>query len=390
MDKLIEQPSQNKQDANLVKLIKQREKGIVATSSIGIGGNVVLVAMKAIIGIITGSIALIVDAVNNLTDALSSIITIIGTKLSNKKPDRKHPYGHGRVEYVTSTIIGALILFAGGMAIYESIVSIIDHFKNGTMPEFTNISLIIISVAILIKLALGIFYRIRAKQLNSDVLKASGLDSLFDAILSLGTLISAIVALFANTYIEGYVGIAIGLFILKSGFGVVRESISQIIGQRIDDETTTKIKHEIAEVQGVDGVYDLILNSYGTNKFIGSVHIGVKNNISAVEIMDLEKKIAGLMYFKHNIIMTVGIYAQDTEDAETQEMLTYLLDAIKDNPNILQIHGFYINKEINIVSFDIVLSFDEKDPEGAAETIRQTIKVKFPKYNYICNIDYDY
>ena len=390
MDELIEQPSQNQQDVNLIKLMKKREKGIVATSSIGIGGNVVLVAMKAIIGIITGSIALIVDAVNNLTDALSSIITIIGTKLSNKKPDRKHPYGHGRVEYVTSTIIGALILFAGGMAIYESIVSIIDHFKNGTMPEFTNISLIIISVAILIKLGLGIFYRIRAKQLNSDVLKASGLDALFDAILSLGTLVSAIVALFANTYIEGYVGIAIGLFILRSGFGVVRDSISQIIGQRIDDETTTKIKHEIAEVPGVDGVYDLILNSYGTNKFIGSVHIGVKNDISAVDIMDLEKKISGLMYFKHNIIMTVGIYAQDTEDEETQEMLTYLLGAIKENPNILQVHGFYINREINIVSFDIVLSFDEKDPEGAAEAIRQNIKVQFPKYNYICNIDYDY
>ena len=106
--------------------------------------------------------------------------------------------------------------------------------------------------------------------------------------------------------------------------------------------------------------------------------------------MDLEKKIAGLMYFKHNIIMTVGIYAQDTEDEETRVMFTYLLDAIKENPNILQVHGFYINKEINIVSFDIVLSFDEKDPEGAAENIRQKIKEQFPKYNYICNIDYDY
>ncbi len=385
-----EELSQNKQDAGLQQLMKQREKGIVATSSVGIGGNVVLVAIKAIIGILTGSIALIIDAVNNLTDALSSIITIIGTKLSNKKPDRKHPYGHGRVEYVTSTIIGALILFAGGMAIYESIISIIDHFQIGAMPEFTYISLILIAVGIVIKLGLGIFYRIQSKKLKSDVLKASGLDALFDAVLSTGTLISAIIALYANTYIEGYVGIIIAAFILKSGFGVIREAISQIIGQRIDDETTTMVKKEIAEVEGVDGVYDLILNSYGNNKFIGSVHIGVSNDISAVEIMDLEKKIAGLMYFKHNIIMTVGIYAQDTKDEETNEMLTYLLEAIKENPNILQVHGFYINKEINIVSFDIVLSFDEKDPEGAAETIRQKIKEQFPKYNYICNIDYDY
>ena len=382
--------SQNKQDINLQKLMKQREKGIVATSSIGIGGNVVLVAIKAIIGILTGSIALIIDAVNNLTDALSSIITIIGTKLSNKKPDRKHPYGHGRVEYVTSTIIGALILFAGGMAIYESIVSIIDHFKIGSMPEFTYISLILIAVGIVIKLGLGIFYRIQSKKLNSDVLKASGLDALFDAVLSFGTLISAIVALYANTYIEGYVGIIIAAFILKSGLGVVKESISQIIGQRIDDETTTKIKKEIAEVEGVDGVYDLILNSYGANKFIGSVHIGVCNNITAVQIMDLEKKIAGLMYFKHNIIMTVGIYAQDTEDEESQEMFKTLLNIIKDFEHILQVHGFYINREINIVSFDIVLTFEDKDPEGTAESVRQRIKDIYPQYNYICNIDYDY
>ena len=162
---------------------QNREKAIVKTSFIGIIGNVILVAFKAFVGIIAGSISIIMDAVNNFTDALSSIITIAGTKLANKKADKKHPYGYGRIEYLTSTLIAMLILFAGSMAIYESIKSIIDHFQNGTMPNFATYSIIIIAVAILFKVGIGLFFRKRGKEYDSDALSASGIDALFDSIL---------------------------------------------------------------------------------------------------------------------------------------------------------------------------------------------------------------
>ena len=157
-----------------------REKEIVKTSFIGIIANIFLVGFKAFVGFISGSISIIMDAVNNLTDALSSTVTIIGTKLSNKKPNKKHPYGYGRIEYITSTLIAFLILFAGGMAVFESIKSIIDYFENGTMPEFEIYSIIIIAVAIAFKVGIGLFFRYKAKKTESDALDASGKDALFD------------------------------------------------------------------------------------------------------------------------------------------------------------------------------------------------------------------
>ena len=369
---------------------KQREKGIVVTSSVGIGGNFLLVAIKAAIGFLAGSVAIITDALNNLTDAISSIITIVGTKLAGKKPDKKHPYGHGRIEYLTSTIIGFIILFAGGMAIYESIVSIIDYFKTGVMPQYTTISLIVIAVAIVIKIALGLFFRIRAKKLNSDALKASGMDALFDSILSLGTLIAALVALYAHVYIEGYVGIAIGLFILRSGFGIIKDSLSLIIGKKLDEDIANSIKAEILSVPGVNGVYDLILNSYGTNKYIGSVHIGVPDNMSASDIMKIEEKIAFIMYFKHNIIMTTGVYAQNTQGGIAQEIQDYLEEITGDDPNVIQTHGFYFDKETNLVHFDLVISFDDPTPQETLNIIQNTLKEKYPDYSFYGAIDREF
>ena len=184
----------------MAEKVVNREKTIVRTSVIGIIGNIFLVGFKATIGFIAGSISIIMDALNNLTDALSSIITIVGTKLSNKKPDKKHPFGHGRIEYITSTIIAALILFAGGLAIYESIKSIIEYFDTKELPQFNIISLVIIGVAILVKVGIGIFYKIQGKRVNSSSLKASGTDALFDAILSTATLVGAIFAYTLHLY----------------------------------------------------------------------------------------------------------------------------------------------------------------------------------------------
>ena len=205
-----------------------REKEIIKTSFIGILANILLVGFKAFVGFIAGSISIVMDALNNLTDALSSIITIIGTKLSNKRPNKKHPYGYGRIEYITSTLIAFLILFAGSMAIYESIKSIIDYFENGTMPTFEIYSIVIIAAAILVKVGIGLYFRAKAKKTDSDALDASGKDALFDSILSTSTLIGMLVAFFFGFYVEGYLGIIIGLFIIKSGIEVLKESLSSM------------------------------------------------------------------------------------------------------------------------------------------------------------------
>jgi len=369
---------------------KLREKEIIKTSFIGIIGNFFLVGFKAFVGIIAGSVSIIMDAINNFTDALSSIITIIGTKLSGKKPNKKHPYGYGRIEYITSTLIAILILFAGGMAIYESIKSIIDYFQNGTMPQFEIYSIIIIAAAILVKIAIGLFFRYKGKKIDSDALKASGLDALFDSILSTSTLIGMFIAKYANFYIEGYLGIIIGLFILKSGFGVLKESLSSMIGDRFEKEYINEIKDEINSIPGVLGSYDLILNSYGHNKNIGSVHIGVSDKLTAKEIQLIERNISSLMYYKYNTIMTIGIYAENFSDEYTKNIYSSILSIIRNYNNVLQIHGFYIDNETKIINFDLVISFDDNNPHETIEKIKEETKNVINGYEIIINYDQDF
>ena len=369
-----------------------REKTIIRTSIIGITANILLVGFKAFVGFIAGSISIVMDALNNLTDALSSIITIIGTKLSNKKPDRKHPFGHGRVEYITSTIIAVLILFAGGLAIYESIVSIVEYFTSGekTLPSFAWYSLVIIGVAILVKVGIGIFYKIQGKKVNSEALKASGTDALFDAILSTATLVGAIFAVTLHWYVEGYLGIIIGLFIIKSGIDVLRESFSSIIGERHDPEETKNMLADISSVPGVKGAYDLIIHSYGPNKYVGSVHIGVEGNLSAKEIQIIERNIAAVMASKYNMFMTVGIYADNVDGKLSKEIRSKIQEFMKNNPNILQMHGFFVDEIQKFCNFDLVFSFNEKEPEQRIEEIRKALEEAYPDMTFYIQLDRDY
>ena len=363
-----------------------RENKIIQTSIVGIIGNVLLVAAKATIGLIAGSISIILDAINNLTDTLSSIITIIGTKLSTKKPDKKHPYGHGRIEYVTSLIVAIIILVAGGSAIFESIQSLI----NDTKANYSNICLIVISIAIVVKIALGLYFRYVAKKVNSDALKGSGMDALFDAILSTATLVGAIVAMFTNVYIEGYLGIVIGLFIIKSGIEVISGAVSNIIGERTSNEVALAIKQTVNSFPEVIGSYDLILNNYGPNRAIGSIHIEVKDDLTAKEIHPLTRKISQEVYMKFGVILTVGIYASNTSNPAIKEIRKNLHDLVEQSPNIKQVHGFYVDEELKTISFDILIDFDEKNPEKLRDELIDKLKTLHPEYNYFVVIDNDF
>ena len=330
-----------------------REKEIIKTSVIGIAGNVALVAAKAFVGILASSVSIITDAINNLTDALSSFITIIGTKLANKKPDREHPYGHGRVEYLTSTLIAFLILFAGVSAITESVKSLIA----GETPSYDYTSIIIVSLAILVKVFLGLFFKYKGKKTESDALSSSGTDALFDSVLSLATLIAAIVSMIWNFSVEGYLAIVIGAFIIKSGIEVLKESISKIIGVRFDGEKAVEIKNLIMnDHPEVKGVYDLIVNNYGPNKFIASAHIEVDDDMTARELQYLERSIAGEVYTHYGIIISIGIYASNVSTEFSSEMKKYILSLTDKEPNVLQMHGFYLDEVRKIAIFDIIVT----------------------------------
>ena len=362
-----------------------REKTIIRTSIIGILANLLLVGFKAFIGILSGSIAIILDAVNNLSDALSSGITIVGTKLANKRPDAAHPYGHGRIEYITSLIISAIVLFAGFAAIYESIQTLINRVE----ISYTYWAIIIVSAAIVVKIAIGLYFRYVGKKINSDALKASGIDALFDSILSMATLVAVLVSMFTGVNIEGWLGIVIGLFIIKTGFEIFRSSLSRIIGERISKETSQGIKTLICEHDGVKGAYDLIVNSYGPQRAYGSVHIEVDDTMTAKEIHLLTRHIAEDVFVEYGIILTIGIYASNSSNEEDNEIKDYISNEVAKYQEILQLHGLYIDREKMIISFDIIIDFACKEPNVIRNKLFADLHEKFPLFDFYIVLDHD-
>lgn len=368
-----------------------REKSIIRTSIVGIIGNVFLVAFKIFVGIISMSISIVTDAINNLTDALSSTITIIGTKLSNKKPDKDHPFGHGRVEYITSLFISILVLLAGAVAVVESVEG---FFKADSFSSYSIPSIIIISVAVLVKVGLGLFFRARGKKLNSQALSASGIDALMDSILSFSTLVVAVICLLVEDaktwHLESYLGIVIGLFIIKAGIDILRDAISEIIGKRTSSELNKNFKAMILEFDEVKGVYDLILNNYGPEKLIGSVHIEVRDDITAMELDILERDISARAYEEFGTILTIGIYATNDTNDHHKQIRTNLTKTLQKHNEIVQMHGFYVNERLHLIQFDLVFKFEAKDPAATVEVIKKEIKEIYPDYETYIVIDTDF
>ena len=229
-----------------------RQSQIIRTSWVGIGANVLLAAFKAVVGLVAGSVAIVMDAVNNLSDALSSVITILGAKLSVRPADREHPFGFGRVEYFSAIIIALIVLAAGVTSLVESVRKIFVP----TTPTYTTVTLVVIIVAIAVKLLLGRYVKHKGEQLKSDALVASGSDALFDAIITLATLVSAGIMLLWNVSIDGWLGAAISLLIVKAGFEMLISPINELLGKKVSPELIRQIKHDITEQKGVHGVFE--------------------------------------------------------------------------------------------------------------------------------------
>lgn len=363
-----------------------REKTIARTSVISILANIALASFKALVGFSSASISIILDAVNNLSDALSSIITIIGIRLSAKKPDKKHPYGHGRIEYISASVISAIVLYAGIAALKESVEKIIHPQK----PSYTNAAIVILVAAIVVKILLGLYVKAAGKKVKSKALEASGDDARNDALLSASVLASVLVMKIFGVSLEAYVGLLLSIFIIKSAVDMLGDTLNDILGARVPREIAIAVKETVCKIPGVYGAYDLFLNDYGPNRLQGSVHVEVDDTMSAAQIDELSNKITMAVYKEHKIILTaVGIYSRNTSDQEAlvaKEKVLAILEGYKD---VLQMHGFYLNREMKIIKFDVIISFEAKDREAEYAEILQDVLKEFPGYSIKINLDSD-
>ena len=359
---------------------------IIRTSRIGIIANVLLAGFKAVVGLLAGSVAIVMAAINNLSDALSSVITIVGTKLSQRPASRKHPFGFGRVEYFSAIIIAVIVFSAGVTSLYESVEEIISP----TQTEYTTTTLIVIIVSIVVKLILGRYVKGKGEQLNSDALKASGSDALFDAVITFATLVSAVVMLLWGISLDGILGALISLVIIKAGVGMLSSPVNELLGTSISVELTRQIKKEVSDFEGVHGVYDLILHNYGPDMKIGSLHINVYDTMTAHEIHGLTRRITMQMLERHGIILTVGIYAIPTGNNKQAELQAKVMQALKSHKEIIQAHGLYYSEKENILSVDVVPDISVRDEKSILTQLSNEIQPLVPDTHLEILIDRNY
>ncbi|MBR6153002.1 MAG: cation transporter [Treponema sp.] len=363
-----------------------REKTIIRTSVLSIAANILLAGFKASVGLISNSIAIVSDAINNLSDALSSIITIVGTKLAGKAPDKKHPYGYGRIEYMTSFVVSAIVLYAGITALVESIKKIVHPEK----PDYSIATLVILVGGILVKLVLGIFVKKKGRAVNSDSLVASGSDAFNDAILSASVLVSAVVYMIFKINLEAYVGAILSLFIIKSGLELIKESVDNILGMRVESALSKNIKKDVASEEEVLGAFDLILTNYGPDRYLGSIHIEVRDTLSVSELDKVSRKITRKILEKYGVVLhTVGIYSVNTKDSNVVAMRDEIRDIVFSHDGILQMHGFYASEEEKTISFDIIIDFKIKNREEVWQKICTEVQSRYADYNVTIALDVD-
>ena len=364
-----------------------REKMIIRTSIIGIIANVFLAGFKAVIGLMTNSIAIVLDAVNNISDAGSSLITIVGTKLAGREPDKKHPFGYGRIEYLSAMIISVIVLYAGITSFVESVKQIIHP----ETPEYNTVSLIIVAVAVVVKILLGRYVKGVGVRVKSDSLINSGEDATLDSVISASTLVAAGIFLIFRISLEAWLGAVISVVIIKSGIEMLRDTISQILGERNDIELARAIYGTVTGFPGVEGAYDLVLNNYGPDTWTGSIHIEVPDTYSADRLDQLIREITMKVLKEHHVILTaVGVYSVNTKDEEVIATKEKVREIVFSHEYVREMHGFYLLKDQKAMRFDVVISFDAKDRRAVFREVIADVQKAFPGYELQAAMDTDF
>ena len=364
-----------------------REKVIVRTSIIGIVANVFLAAFKAVIGFLSNSIAITLDAVNNISDAASSLITIVGAKLAAREPDKEHPFGYGRIEYMSAIIISVIVFYAGVTSLIESVKQILQP----ETPDYSTLSLIIVAVAVVVKIFLGRYVKNVGEQVNSDALVNSGEDARLDSVISASTLVAAGIFLTLQISLEAWLGAIISLVIIKAGSDMLRETLSKILGERNDVELAKSIRKTITAFPGVRGAYDLVLHNYGPDSWQGSIHIEVPDTYGANQLDKMLREIMVEVMQKHNVLLTaIGVYSFNTRDEEISRLEKKIREIVFSHQYVRQIHGFYLTKETKNIRFDLVISFDAPNRQVVFQEVVAHMQEEFPDYELQVVMDTDF
>ena len=372
-----------------VKDTKVRAKYGTLSSLTGIVVNFILSITKVVIGIISNSMSIISDGLNNITDAGSSVITMIGFKMSQKKVDNDHPWGHGRMEYISAFIVDMLIVLVG----IELFKSSVDKIINPTMPDISAVTITILVIAIIAKLWLFVFYNKIAKTINSEAIKGNAYDSISDVISTFVVLLSAIVAKFANISIDGYVSILVSIFILFTGFKALKETVDILLGTKPDPELVEGIEEFTKKYDMIVGIHDMMIHDYGPGRKIVSFHAEIPANSDICMAHDVIDQMEQDIYDEFNCITTIHMDPIEVDDEEINKMREITEKIVKEINKNYSIHDFRMTNgggRINLI-FDLVIPREEKiDSDKLKLEVQQKIHSENSKYYAVPKIEHSY
>lgn len=358
---------------------------------IGITVNIILFIIKFSVGMIVSSVAISADAFNNLSDAGSSFVTILGFKLASKPADKEHPFGHGRIEYLSALIVAFMVMLVG----FQFIKTSFDKIISPVPVAFEFVPFILLLVSIVLKIWLSRFNKYVGEKINSAALRAASMDALGDVFTTSCVAISFLAAKFISFPIDGYIGLAVALFIVYSGFNLIKDTIDPLLGEAPDPELVKSIQSMILSYDNILGTHDLVIHNYGPGKCMASIHAEIPSEISVVKIHEIIDKAEREISKELKIYLVIHIDPICQLEGETQDAYDEVQRIISQYNYIDSIHDFRVIGEGSIKNlvFDVLLNMSVKCPlkkRELADLISKQVKEKHPAYNCIITIDTNY
>ncbi|MBQ8782943.1 MAG: cation transporter [Clostridia bacterium] len=372
-----------------VKNPKVRTAYGVLSGAVGIAVNAIICCIKFVIGFITGSIAITADAINNLSDAGSSAVTLFGFKISNKPADKEHPFGHGRVEYITSLIVSFIVLFMS----FELAVSSVEKITDPQPVKYSFVSAIILGVSILGKVWLALFNRKLGKKIDSSAMTAVVKDSIGDIAATTATLIALVVSKYSDIPIDGYLGVFVSLFVFWAGFSILREATGTLLGKPPTKEFVDELEKEILSYEGVMGIHDLMLHDYGPGRIFGSVHVEVSGEVDINISHDLIDNIEKDILEKFGLLLVIHMDPLEVNAEKVNNLKETILTIVKEINPEYTIHDFRIVESpshTNLI-FDLVIPYGHKQSrQEIADLVSENVKKHNPMYCCVVTVEHSF
>ena len=365
---------------------KERNKVIVRTSVTGVVVNVVIAVVKIVAGLLASSIAILSEGVNNAADALTSVLTLVGTKLAGRHPDAKHPFGYGRIEYLTGLVIAAIILVSGFQMLSEAVKLVFN-------PEplaISYVSLGVVAVSAVVKFALALYTIARGKAASSEALVGVGLECRADSYVSVVTIATALLFLFTGISIDAYAGIVMALVIIKAGVEVGLKTVSELIGRPGEKELAAKIYARVRATPGVVGAADMMLHNYGPGAWSGSVNVEIDHAKSVGEVYAFLHELQLRIMHEEKVTMVFGVYAVDNDHEETKRVRAAVLEYVRRQEHVKSFHAIYLEPGTDRIYCDFIVDYALRDWEALRADFLAYMRTLFPTNEVVLTVETEF